>query len=490
MNSIIKELRLSLAREEMESNEGNLPDGSSVSVPASEVPEDVVDQVFHDDAEILALEHDIDVDEKVLESLIVNGETLVDLDLALESFRYSGLGIDDVTYTALRATYHSVTGTHLPALENALIEIDGDRKRLLLATEAAVGDKLKEMIKKIIDTIISLYAKVRDWYVRVFDQAAKEQRRAKKIHKSAASITGAPNDTNVTLESVREIGIGNKAVAPGKFLGLLVKVTGLTDKLTGDLAKEYNRLMAELTTLTRAQVEEVLDAARKRTDETLSTSRNDVEVPKAFVKNDDKMLLQFIDRFSRMIEMLQLRNVPKEDDPRFSAPSTVYHLSDVLPGNKQLSSAHPDKTDDMIADLGKIKNSFGIGVVEVAEAVKAKGKLEIAFETLSITDIQRLAEECSKLCDFVIKYRINYKENERTTDQFLKSLQNISRSNEEIDQTARQQITSIVGGATTIHKNMTNGEGRWVKYVMDIVVHTLDWCVASMAQYDHGKINA
>lgn len=490
MKSIIKDLRLALAREEMENNEMGLPDGSSVSVPASEEPEDVVDQVFHDDAELLALEQEIDIDEKVLESLIINGETLADLDLAIESFRYSGLGIDDVTYNALRVTYKKVTGKDLLAIENALLEHDGSRKELLLATEAAVGERLKEMIKKIIDTITGLYAKIRDWYVRVFDQAARELRRAKKIHKSAGSITGAPTDTTVTLETVREIGIGNKAIGPGKYLTLISAIEKLTDKLVGDVAKEYNQLTHELTTLTRAQVEDALKATAKRNDETLSTSRNDIEVPKAFVKNDDKMLAQFIERFGRMIDTLQLRNVPKADDPRFSAPNTLYHLSDIFPGNKQLSTAHPDKMEDTVADLGKIKNSFGIGLVEVSDAVKQKGKLEIAFETLSITDVQRLAEECVKLCEHVIQYRRNYQESERTTDQFLKTLQSFARRSEEIDATAKQMINSIVGGATTIHKNMMNGTGRWVKYVMDIVVHTLDWCVASMAQYDHGKINA
>lgn len=487
MSSIIDDLRASLKRSD--EIETDLPDGSSVTVTGDEVPNDVEDLVF-DNETLLALESDINIDEKVLESLIANGEILSDIDLALECFKYSGLPMDDLTYASLQKTYNKVAGNFkLPSLESALGLAEGDRTLVRLATEAAVTDRVGEVLKKIIDTILKLFQKIKDWYVRIFDQAAFEQRRAKKLLKLADSVSGAPTDNNVTLTSVREIGIGNKAVPPERYLTLLIEINRITDKLMTDVAPEYNRLTNELTTLTRAQVQEVLEQNSKRNDESLSSSQNDVEVPKAFVQNDDKMLAQFIERFSRMIEKLDLKNVPKSDDPRFSAPSTIYHLSPILPGNKQMSSAHPDKSDSVIKDLGKIKNSFGIGVVEVNDAAKQKGTLEIAFDTLSITDIKRIAQECVKLCGEIIEYKTNYSESEKRTDQFLKTLQNLSRSNEDIDATSRQAIGSIVGGATSIHKNMMNGEGRWVKYVMDIVIYSLDWCKDSLAQYDHGKMN-
>lgn len=484
MNSIISDLRASLAREKEIELEGDSSNNENNVI----LSEDVVEDTFDRDS-LLALESDINIDEKVLESLIINGEILTDIDLALESFKYSGLAMDDLTYTALQRTYNKVAGNlRLPSIESALSETEGDRTLVKLATEAAVSQRASEVLKKIVDTIIKLFQKIKDWYIRIFDQAALQKRRAEKIAKMSGSLTGAPADMSVTLATVKDIGIGNKAVQPGQYLVLLTEVSGLTDKLTKGVSKEFNQLLGELTTLTKAQVQDVLEANGKRSDETLSTTQNSVEVPKTFVQNDDKMLAQFVDRFKRMIELLDLKKIPKEDDPRFSAPNTVYHLSEVLPGNKQMSSAYPEKLEDMVADIGKIKNSFGVGLVEVNDAVKSKGKLEVAFDTLSIVDVKRVCEEVVKICNFITEYKLNYVEREKRVDQFLKTIQSLSRSNEDLDATAKQAINSIVTGASTINKNMMNGEGRWVKYVMDIVVYSLDWCTDSLAQYDHGKM--
>lgn len=489
MQSIISDLRASLVREK--EIETELPDGSSITVDAEDVPDNSEEQVF-DNFETLALESAIDIDEKVLESLITNGEILTDIDLALESFKYSGLGLDDLTYSAIQRTYNRIAGDlRLPSIEVALGSVDGDRTLMVLATEAAVSKRARDVLKKIVDTIISLFRKIKDWYIRVFDQAAREKRRAEKVIKASGSITGAPTDMTVTMKSVDQIGIKGKPIPAVKYLGMVININKLTGKLTKDVAKEYNQLINELSTLTRTQVEQTLTAHEKRDDETLSTSRNDVSIPKINVQNDDRLMVKFIENFRKMIEMLGLDNVPPEDDNRFTAPNTVYHLSEIFPGNTQMSSAYPEKLEDVPPDLGKIKNSFGIGVVEnrQQDQPKQRSTSEVAFDTLAITDIKRLAEECVLICDAITLYKQNYVERERRTDQFLRTLQQMSRNNDELDATARQSITSIVGGATSINKNMMNGEGRWVKYVMDIVVHTLNWCTESLAQYDYGKMN-
>lgn len=487
MNSIITDLRSSLEREK--EIETDLPDGSSITVSSDEVPDDAEEQIFDDEA-TLALESAIDIDEKVLESLITNGEILTDIDLALECFKYSGLGMDDLTYMSLQRTYNRVAGSFkLPSIETALSSVQGDRALVILATEAAVSKRAKDVLKKMVDVIISLFRKIKDWYIRVFDQAAREQRRAEKIIKKTASISGAPADMSVTLKSINEIGINGKPIPPAKYLDLMVVVNNLTTKLTKEVSSEYNKLINELSTLTKAQVEEILSANEKRSDESLSTSQNDVSIPKVHVQNEDRLIIKFIENFKRMVEMLGLDKVPKEDDNRFTAPNTVYHLSEILPGSMQMSTAYPEKLEDVVSDLGKIKNSFGIGLVDnrQQQQPKKKGPAEVAFDTLSITDIKRVAEECVKICTSITTYKQNYAERERRTDQFLRALQQMSRNNEELDATARQAITSIVGGATAINKNMMNGEGRWVKYVMDIVVHTLNWCADSLGQYDYGK---
>ena len=488
MNSIIKDLRASLAREN--DIETDLPDGSSLTVPEVDTPDEAVEEVFNVDEDILALENDIDIDEKVLEALITNGEILSDIDIALECFKYSGLGMDDLTYTALQRTYNRVAGNlRLPSIENMLSDLDGDRTLLRLATEAAVSERVGDILKKIIEKVMALFHKIKDWYIRIFDQASVEKRRALKIVKVSGSITGAPTDVSVTMGSVGTLGIGNKSLQPSIFLNHLNEIDRITEVVTTKISKEWNQLLAELTTLTKAQISQIMEANKKRNDETLSTSRNDVsEVPKIFVQNDDKMMLKFIADFRRMMESVDLKKVPESDDPRFSAPNTVYHLSEMLPGNKQMSTAYPDKKEETVHDLGKIKNSFGYGVVEIKDGAKQKGKSETAFETLSIVDVKRMAEGCVSLCDAIINYKLQYVERERRIDRFLKETQSASKTADEIDATTRQALTSIVTGATTINKNMMNGEGRWIRYVMDIVVSTLDWCTTSLAQYDHGKM--
>ncbi len=488
MHSIIEELRASFARSD--DIETELPDGSSLTVDEDEVPEDPSEEVFETDGDVLALESDINIDEKVLESLVASGEILSDIDLALECFKYSGLAMDDITYTALQRTYNRVAGElRLPSIESMLVDVEGDRTLLRLATEAAVSKRIGDILKKIIDKVIGLFSKIKDWYIRVFDQAAFQKRRALKVIKLAGSLTGAPSDVSVTLGTVGSIGIANKGIQPTNYINHLIKIKSLTSTVTEDIGKEYNQLLAELSTLTKAQISEILESHEKRDDETLSTSRNSVEeVPKIMVQNDDKMLIKFIENYRRMIEKLGLDKVPKDDDPRFSVPNTVYHLSEMFPGNKQMSSAFPEKTEETVKDLGKIKNSFGFGLVEMIDGKDKGGKTETAFETLSIVDIKRVAEECSGICDLIIAYKLTYAERERRTDRFIKDVQSAARSNVEIDATARQALTSTVTGATSINKNMMNGEGRWIRYVMDLVVHTLEWCTVSLAQYDHGKM--
>lgn len=488
MNSIIDNLLTSLERgKEIETE---LPDGSSITVDPDDVPEDAEEQVFDEQA-ILAIESAVDIDEKVLEALITNGEILSDIDLALEAFKYSGLGMDDLTYNAIHRTYNRIAGDlKLPSIEDALYSVDGDRSLVVLATEATVAKRAGDVIKKLVETVLNLFRRIKDWYIRVFDQSAREKRRSIKVHKLASSLEGAPMDATVTMKNVNFIGVNGKPLEPGQYLSRLVMIKDLTSKLTKDVSTDYSTLIGELSTITKVQVNEVLDALGKRDDESLSTSRNSVEVPKVFVQNDDKLMERFIQHFRLMIEKLDLSKVPKDDDQRFSAPNTVYHLSEVLPGNKQMSSAHPEKTEETVADLGKIKNSFGIGLVDVGEPKKKiQASPETAFDTLSLIDIKRIAEEASEICDLINGYKQNYTERERQTDKFLRELQVISRNNDDLDATARQSINSIVSGATAINKNMMNGEGRWIKYVMDIVIHSLDWCVDSMAQYDHGKMN-
>lgn len=489
MSNIIKELRLSLATENDKVKE--LPDGSDLTTTKDEVPENMslsdvaADPRLFDEVQLeqLATESEISVDERVLERLVANGDILTDIDLALEAYASCGMEFNDLVYRGIKKTYDLLAGEHkLPSLESALSLHEGDRRLLTLATEAAVTDRVKDLWKRAVDAIINLFQRIKDWYLRVWDQAPRLQERAKRILAVSGKVSGSASVNFVELSAVKELGIDGKPPTVTAFVGKLNDINTITSRVLNTVASDYNKLSNELIQITKQSVEKAIDENKKRNDETLSTSRNSIEVPKTTLGEQDKLLATFISRFERMIKSIGLAKEPKKDDPRFSTENTIYRISNPLPGDKMFTAAYPDKSTDVTPDLGRIKYAFGIGVIDVVDGkkdIESKGD----FPTLSLPDIDKLTQTAINLTTIVMGYKRLYQECEKVSDNLLKELQRLSKISDDLDATSRRNITSSVNGAVTIHKTMVSGEGKWVKYVMSVVKYMLDWCEESLRQY-------
>lgn len=489
MSDIIKQLRYSLALENEKPEE--LPDGSDLTMTEDQLPKEIKladtvpdPRIYEDDEEgQLALESEISIEDKVLERLVANGEILNDIDLALEAYAAANGEMSDTLYKSITSVYNNISDDYkLPALEHLLYKHEGNRSAVTLATEGAVSDGAKDLWTKVVDTIVSLFRRIKDWYLRVWDQAPRLKARAEKIIAVAEKVDQSPTTTTVEVNAIRELGINGKALSNGEFFTKIAEIDKISSKLLTDNAAEYNKLSNDLTTLTKDTIQSAIEKAKKRNDETLSTSRNSVEVPKVTLGQQDKMLSGFISRFERMIRNLNLTKEPERDDPRFKTENTIYKISSVLPGDKMFTAAYPDKNAGIAPDVGKIKYSFGVGVVDV-DVKKEKPEQKGDFPVLGLVDTEKVCKMCIHLCELIMDYKRLYVEREKVTDVLLKDLQKLTRDAKDLDATGRREVTSSVNGAVTIHKTMVNGEGKWIKYVMSVIKATLDWCEMSLRQY-------
>lgn len=489
MSNIIKELRLFLATENDKPEE--LPDGSDLTITKDDLPDDmspsdtVADPRIYEDDDVgrLALESEISVEEKLLERLVANGEILTDIDLALEAYASCDNVIDDVTYKTIKNVYNKVSDSFkLPSIDYLLTKHDGDRKALTLATEGAVSDGAKDLWAKVVDTIVSLFRRIKDWYLRVWDQAPRLKARAEKIIAVAGKVDGTPSKSNVEVNAIRDLGVNGKALETGQFFAKLNEIDNISAKLLAGNAAEYNKLSVDLATLTNETIKDAIKKAKTRNDETLSTSRNSVEIPKVTLGSNDKLLAAFIARFEKMIRNLNLNKEPAKDDPRFKTENTIYKISNILPGDKIFTAAYPDKNAGIAPDVGRIKYSFGVGIVSVDDK-KEKPEQKGDFPVLGLVDTEKVCTMCIRLCELIMDYKRLYVEREKVTDTLLKDLQKLTRDAKDLDATGRREVTSSVNGAVTIHKTMVNGEGKWIKYVMSVIKSTLDWCEMSLRQY-------
>lgn len=493
--SYATELRAALATEE---SGQELPDGSSITIDRDEVPEPLQSDATKAEEEkplvpddpalaleaMSLLESEIDIDERLLEKLVANGEILTEVDLALESLRHAELPMDDTCYRYVRGIYDNLSVKYkLPALEDALGLAEHDREQLALATEAAVTDKVKDLIRRIIDGIINLFHRIKDWYLRVWDQAPRLSARAEKLGNIASNLNGIAKEPNFELNAVKTLGLEGKPIDPSQLVASMSEITTINKHLLTTTAGEYNKLANDLVTITKQMLDKVIADNKKRNDETLSTSRNSVEVPKVTIGENDKLVQNFISRFEKMIRDLNLNKEPAKDDPRFTTENTIYRTSSRLPGDMMLTAAYADKKAEISSELGRIKYSFGVGVVPVKpkpEPPENKG----VFRTITLPDIDKLCSFAQDICTIVMEYKRLYLEREKVTDRLLKEINGSFKSSDDLDATGRRSINSSVSGATTIHKTMVSGEGRWVKYVMSVVSSTLDWCEESLRQYE------
>lgn len=465
------------------SERDDLPDGSSITVPVEDMPPELQEDIDHNDTTTLALESAIDVEERYFEALVANGELLTEVDLGLEAINKGGIGLDDSTYRQARILHNNVSDNKLPALESALIELDGDRTELALGLEAAVVDRIKELWIRIKDSIIKMFRRIKDWYLRTWDLAPRLLQRAERIALTSTKIRGTAKETKIDRSGTRTLSLNGHAIEPQALVNSMGEVVKISTALIGRVAKDYNQLAQTLVKLTDDTMKKAIDDNKQRADETKSSgTQNTLTVPKVTMGETDKLLSQFITEWERLVKQLNLTHEPEKGDQRFNTENTVYRTSGALPGDQMFTAAYPDKAAEVAPELGRIKYSFGIGVVDIKQQ-KPDVSDKSSFKVLSLSDVDRIAEFCAKLCTLVMGYKKLYVERERVTDRLLKDTDTMLKRTDDLDATGRRNITSSVNGATTIHKTMTNGEGRWIKYIMNLVKHSLNWCEDSLRQY-------
>lgn len=400
--------------------------------------------------------------QSIIESRIAhnNGLTQGEYEIMQVSLRRLNMGKKRVDVTSLFPSSEAFGYSRLSASNEAMQEIK---------------DGLAKIWKAIKDAIMAVVNKVKEWWIKVFDQSSRMGKRADGIVKEAKKRdTAIDSDKDSTIS----VGVTNK----------LIDRTGKvpTDNATFVAWSDY------LNTVT----DTMLKTLPKKTKPRIDRLKNDLEKilnhsgagAQGNLVGDitEDGVYDNLKGFSESGGDFEKAANPDIDN-RFNIK---YRITKDLPGNMVgvFTIATPKVGVEFNAstknDQAK-KEKFAV--------LKANGKLadvdkEQDFNALSIDSIIKIAENVATICDMVKNYELDFRNRNKLVDdiknqidRYVNKVENKHKSDESttVLETKKAFMNYV---ATTMKREATQGQ-EWVKYCMTTCNALLTYCARSLTLY-------
>jgi hypothetical protein len=370
--------------------------------------------------EVAEAQEEVEGDEEAIDELEEAADGLGEVAETVEaSMEDGGLSPQAARFMQLAVeSYTGRLGVDAPVVTS--MESFGGTSGRLSATQVSlegIKEFLKEIWAKVKSLIMSLRAKAKNLWLKLFDTSAKLAKRAEAIKKKAQSTTGSASEKKIEV-NLKPIHLGGKA--PTSMTGALEAVSQLVKAQLG------------------ASNDEIVKDMAKRADK-LEQAAND---PAAYTPD-----VASTTGFSSTYKT--------SSDKRFGDNVAVL-LSDELPGGRMLARTIPStaKTaDEVYAARRGYFTSFSEKEKEVDTA---------EVNTLALSDIEKVCDICIEIASRITDYRKGWEKREKEQNEIVKAgdkLEKTSAKDDELPTDKKTAIRNVVRAA--------NAQSRFVVGVID-----------------------
>ena len=485
-----------------------LAENTAISEGAVEVA-DATDEVVNEVAATTALSEAASNLEEVSEAITIASENGT---ISKEAAVFMHLAIKN----ACGRFYGPAFAQAVPSVES--FSGDSGRRRNTQIALEGIGQMLKSFWQAIVRQIKKMWAAIKNWYLRVLDQAPRLKKKAKALVDSAGDAHGTPEEKDFDMGSMHTLNLDGKAPPPAKAVELFGKLGDVASEVLGDKTKGHYESIGEdfeklVEKIEEADVEKFrsdMDAASKtkasKSERSAAISaakaaNSGRNIPKeAYNKlieelNDEaskKAVIACVDAFTkdymafsehavRTIKSIGGSKVTGSDANRFG-DDIEYSLSDQLFGGSAIAVL---SAKDAHGDLLKIARRSGLRMV--THAVKSK---EIdssgTFKTLGGGEIRRIGESVMDICDAIITYRKSWESRDKQQETIErvgdKAIDRIEKDKDVAPSKVRA-VRETITGMTGFWQSGIQFDTAIINYLLKTASAALGWCERSLAQY-------
>lgn len=455
----------------------------------------------------------IDEEGQVLERAMEAADDMDGFRIALESSNRAGDLLSQSAYNILRKQMKSICKKNkvaydeLPAMESFG---HMSKRELSMAMENVVTETLKGIWEKIRDAFISMHNKIKDWYIKAWDGAARLKKQAEGIKARADGMgTATPKNTSFEMAALKSLNIGYKVPSPADLIKGCQEIASISTTLLAKTPESYNKIFPGL----EQSVKETVEAAKTMQGSTNEKDENGVN--KANIGNSfggstagenlgqssgsvenigngktNKVIEQLYKEFKETAKLVKIPDNGKglEGDERYNKNAMIVARRNpaILPGNCMLVGTFPATlevsngiTNEMYAGL---RDAFKIGVAQI-EAKPREIDDKGTFNTLTPAEISTICDSTIQTCDVFTSYRLLYDARDKATGSLMKQMDSLVASQGNLTGPGQSHIRNTVNTTVKIVKNINDSETQWSKYSMQVLNKAIVYCRQSFSQY-------
>ena len=414
-----------------------------------------------------------------------------------------------------------------PAFASAVPSVEsfsgssGRRRNALISVEG-VGQMLKSFWEAIKRQMKKLWATVKNWYLRVLDQAPRLKKKAQSLIARAGEAHGTPEEKDFDMGNLHTLNLDGKAPPLNKAVEMFGKMAAAADDILGDKTKGHYENIGESFEKLVEDAEKVdvegwdsatrksMTAAASNVDNTttrgdalhraaakkgrgLSDAEKDTVIAqlmhaadeasaRVMVAEYDKLMKDYEDfntHAQRAVKVFSSGTVSKAD--RFGDDVT-YTITESLFGGSAIVALSPKGKQ---FDLLKHSRRLGFQMTTYAEKPKDVDSSG-TFKTMGGAEIRRVCEAIMDICDAVITYRKSWESRDKQQDKIDKvggkAIDRIEKDKEAAPIKVKFIRTTILG-MTGFWQKGVQFDASFINYLLKVSSAGLNWCERSIAQY-------
>lgn len=428
-------------------------------------------------------------------------ETASELQAVIGACADYGMGMSDQNYRLA-----SMIQNHLVAADvtdRVMLSLESvhatgvNPKDLMMHFEDSVGDTIKNLWAKMRQGFINSFNKIKTWYIKAFNGAARLGNKAKALSTQAQAKQGQLKSETIEMSGIKTLGVNGKAPDSNGFAQSIATLSSITQAVLGVSAPYYNKVANVLVDGTKKLIEDAQAAAPAEapagTDTTQAASPARGTADFALSGGKNPALAAIGDEVGKLIQAFgKDLDVWTEAaaDPRFKDQAAndkglgvdFYRTKSPLPGDKMFVITLPKRdeasTASSIADFKKAFTGKVESIAPEPKEMEDRGQ----FRTLTPSQVAGICDNIVTACKTAFDYKLLFAERDKAFQTLGKELDRAVAAADKLQGGALTFVKSNVSATTTIFGQINNVEGRWYRYSMGVFSKATDYCQASLSQ--------
>ena len=448
-----------------EDTEGlNLPEGQLIT--EGDEGESVAAAV----AEVTEEEAGIAEDERAMDSLVEDEETLSDVQEVVEDDapKMEHTGLTPVGARLAKIVLARVVGRRhadktLPKMEH--FNSRSDARDATSFVQEGVTEALKSFWEALKAQFKKIWVKMKTWFIKTFSAAKSLHERAKAVRDRAESSSATIDKKSFQFGQVKLLAIDGRLKEVSKFEAALSRVVGLVKATT------------------EVQSDKAIENLSDALDDIVGSQKSDLGT-----KIDN-----IIGVSTKVIERVATQAAANVADPKVLSSlgggdngDAEVKATEVLPGDKVLVVITAKNAEsDPLKALRMTRVSFTNTKNKPREV---SGDAEVT--TLNPSQIAKLCNEIADSTGDIADFEQKWAKTDKAQEAILRKLDEVVRDgvqdNKDDDNgtdSKERQIRTLASSATGFIKRVGGMPSQIASFAMPIYAATLNWCEGSMRNY-------